>query len=158
MSQMPNMPGMRHDASSKPAAKDTMEASGTSVNPASSPMNMAHFTAPNWRFMVHGMAFLSGIQQTGPRGADKFISVNWIMGEAAHNLAGGIFSIGAMLSLDPADGDRSPLSGAYANWRDRLRQANRGRPASPMIWSWTWACIIRIHLARRRPGSSTRLR
>lgn len=98
---MPGMPGMNHQAASTaPLAPE--EASGTSVNPASSPMNMAHFHAGNWRFMVHGLAFAGDIQQTGPRGADKFTSVNWFMGEAGHNLDGGIFSIRSMLSLEPA--------------------------------------------------------
>lgn len=96
---MSNMPGMQHDTA---AAAETMEASGTSLNPASSPMNMVHFTARNWRFMVHGVAFVTDAQETGPRGADKFFSTNWFMGEAAHSFAGGTFSVRAMLSLEPA--------------------------------------------------------
>jgi hypothetical protein len=98
MSNMPGMAGMHHDA----AATEAMEASGTSLNPASSPMNMVHFTARNWRFMVHGIAFLEDIQQSGPRGGDKLFSTNWFMGEAEHALAGGTFSIRTMLSLEPA--------------------------------------------------------
>ena len=101
MSNMPDMPGMHHDTSATPPA-DVMEASGTSINPASSPMNMVHFTARNWRFMVHGVAFIEDIQQSGPRGGDKAFSTNWFMGEAEHALAGGIFSVRTMLSLEPA--------------------------------------------------------
>ena len=101
MSNMPGMPGMHHDTSATPPA-DVMEASGTSINPASSPMNMVHFTARNWRFMVHGVAFIEDIQQSGPRGGDKAFSTNWFMGEAEHALAGGIFSVRTMLSLEPA--------------------------------------------------------
>ncbi len=96
---MSNMPGMQHGSSS---ASETMEVSGTSSNPASSPMNMARFTAGAWRFMVHGVAFIEDIQQTGPRGSDKFFSTNWFMAEAEHRLGGGTFSIRAMLSLEPA--------------------------------------------------------
>ena len=70
MSNMPGMAGMHHDA----APAEAMEASGTSVNPASSPMNMVYFTAGGWRFMVHGIAFVEDIQQSGPRGGDKLFS------------------------------------------------------------------------------------
>src|SRR5580704_225706 len=96
---MSNMPGMQHDSAD---AAETMEASGTSSNPASSPMNMVRFTAGAWRFMVHGIAFVEDIQQTGPRGGDKFFSTNWFMGEAEHRLGGGTFSVRTMLSLEPA--------------------------------------------------------
>lgn len=98
---MPNMPGMNHQTPSA-EAQEPMEASGTSVNPASSPMNMAHFKTGGWRFMVHGVVFATEIQQTGPRGADKFASINWFMVDAEHCLGGGTFSVRTMLSLEPA--------------------------------------------------------
>lgn len=98
MSNMPGMAGMHHDA----APAEAMEASGTSVNPASSPMNMVYFTAGGWRFMVHGIAFVEDIQQSGPRGGDKLFSTNWVMGEAEHAFAGGTFAVRTMLSLEPA--------------------------------------------------------
>jgi hypothetical protein len=63
---------------------------------------MVHFNAGSWQFMLHGVAFVTDIQETGPRGADKFVSMNWFMGEAEHALAGGTFSFRTMLSLDPA--------------------------------------------------------
>jgi hypothetical protein len=97
---MSNMPGMHHDATAP--STDIMEASGTSVNPVSSPMNMMHFSAGSWRLMLHGVAFVEDIQQTGPRGSDKLFSTNWFMAEAAHGFAGGTFSVRAMLSLEPA--------------------------------------------------------
>jgi hypothetical protein len=100
-SNMPNMPGMNHQPSST-APGEPMEASGTSVNPASSPMNMAHLEAGGWRFTVHGVLFAAEIQQTGPRGAAKFASINWFMGDARHHFAGGAFSVRSMLSLEPA--------------------------------------------------------
>lgn len=101
---MSNMPGMHHDAAAvtKQPSEVTEEASGTSVNPASSPMNMVHFSAGRWRFTLHGVAFVEDIQQTGPRGGDKFFSTNWFMTEAVHGLAGGTFSVRAMLSVEPA--------------------------------------------------------
>jgi hypothetical protein len=98
MSGMPGMSGMHMDGT----AETVMEASGTSVNPASSPMNMARFTAGRWRLMLHGAAFVEEIQQTGPRGGDKLFSTNWLMAEAARTLGGGTFSVRAMLSLEPA--------------------------------------------------------
>jgi hypothetical protein len=103
MSNMPgmqDMAGMQHDAAA--TASDGMEASGTSVNPASSPMNMVHFTARSWRFMIHGVVFVEDIQQSGPRGGDKLFSTNAFMGEAEHALGGGVFSLLTMLSLEPA--------------------------------------------------------
>jgi hypothetical protein len=102
---MGNMPGMIHMSAEPP-----MEASGTSLNPAASPMNMIHLHAGGWEFMFHGVAFVAEIQQTGPRGADKLTSMNWFMGEATHPLAGGTLSVRSMLSLDPATitGERYP--------------------------------------------------
>jgi hypothetical protein len=100
MSNMQGMAGMHHD--SEATSSDVMEACGTSVNPASSPMNMVHFTARNWRFMIHGMAFVEDVQQSGPRGGDKLFSTNSFMAEAEHTLRGGTFSLLTMLSLEPA--------------------------------------------------------
>ena len=80
---MSTMPGM-----SMPAA-EPMEASGTSMNPAASPMAMLQAKANQWTLMFHGVVFATDIQQSGPRGADKFVSMNWFMGEASHPLAAG---------------------------------------------------------------------
>src|SRR2546422_5898554 len=78
------------------------EASGRSVSPASSPMHMASAQSGSWTFMFHGILYLSEIQQSGPRGDDKFISTNWFMGMAQHDVGHGSFLFRAMLSLDPA--------------------------------------------------------
>jgi hypothetical protein len=78
------------------------QASGTSVNPASSPMDMIHKQAGSWTLMLHGVAFLADTQQTGPRGADKFFAPNWFMGSAAHKLGRGTLQFRSMISLDPA--------------------------------------------------------
>jgi hypothetical protein len=104
MAGMPDMPGMSNQNS------EPMQASGTSVNPAASPMAMVHFAARRWTLMLHGVVFVTDIQQTGPRGADKFASMNWFMAQASHPLAGGTFSARSMLSLDPATitGERYP--------------------------------------------------
>jgi hypothetical protein len=76
--------------------------SGTSVNPASWPMPMAttHFGSWNTTFM--GTAFLSDVQQSGPRGADKLYSTNWFMASAEHRIASdGAFQGELMVSLEP---------------------------------------------------------
>ncbi len=104
MANMPgmNMPGMNRTTNqNSPEAAPPIEASGTSLNPASSPMNMIHFQAGNWQFMLHGVVYVTDIQQTGPRGADKLASMNWFMGDAQRALAGGWFSFRTMLSLEP---------------------------------------------------------
>lgn len=98
MSGMANMPGM----SGKSDTKMPMFASGTSMNPASSPEPMIHLMAGSWMFMLHGEAFAADVQQSGPRGGDKFLSTNWFMAEASHPLAGGTFAVRSMLSLEPA--------------------------------------------------------
>jgi hypothetical protein len=83
-------------------SKTPMFASGTVVNPASSRESMVHLMAGKWLLMLHGQAFLGGVQQTGQRGGDKFLSVNWFMAEASHPLGGGAFAVRSMLSLEPA--------------------------------------------------------
>jgi len=95
MSQMGGM-----DMSGMP--EQSMQASGTSQNPADSQMAMVQRNAGRWRLTFHGVVFVTDIQQTGPRGADKFASMNWFMGEADRSLAGGTFSVRSMISLDPA--------------------------------------------------------
>lgn len=91
---------MKMPAETAPAAEH--EASGTSVNPRSSPAVMIHKRAGAWTFMFHGIAFLSDQQQTGPRGGDKFFSPNWFMGTAGRQVGRGSVEFRSMLSLDPA--------------------------------------------------------
>jgi hypothetical protein len=55
-----------------------------------------------WMLMFHANAFVLDEQQTGPRGADKFFSTNWLMGMAEHKAGAGILTARAMLSLEPA--------------------------------------------------------
>jgi hypothetical protein len=86
-----------------PAAAFLMQqSSGTATGPASMPMDMKHFSAVPWTFMLHGMAFVSAIQQSGPRGGDKVFSTNWLMGMAQREAGRGSLMFRAMLSLDPA--------------------------------------------------------
>lgn len=93
--QMP----MHHD----PVAEFLMQqASGTSHDPAavSKPMLMMNFD--KWMLMAHGNVFVNQVVETGPHGADRFFSTNWIMGMAQRPLAGGQLLLRSMLSLEPA--------------------------------------------------------
>jgi len=78
------------------------QSSGTSANPASEPMAMLMRHEGDWMLMLHGSAFVSAIDESGPRGADLITSTNWIMGMAERPLAGGHLMLRSMLSLEPA--------------------------------------------------------
>ena len=103
-SQDPPMQGMDMSGGMNQAGMFLMgRTSGTGANPASAPMKMLSTTVGGWQLMLHGEGFISEVQQTGPRGADKFLSTNWFMGMAEHDLgSNGAFTIRAMLSLEPA--------------------------------------------------------
>ncbi len=79
-------------------------ASGTSIQPmtTSESTAMVHRFFGNWTAMLHANAFVLDIQQSGPRGRDKFLSTNWFM-PMMHRQAGrhGVL-FRAMLSMEPA--------------------------------------------------------
>jgi hypothetical protein len=77
------------------------QASGTSMNPADAPMQMAMTKRGDWTLMLHGLAFVNQVVQTGPRGDDRLFSTNWIMGMADRPLGGGHLLLRSMLSLEP---------------------------------------------------------
>ncbi|SRR5581483_8877730 len=103
---MPGMQGMSHDQqkSTSPLIQAITEhaISGTDVEPSSTPSEMLMFNKGNWNFMFHGELFLNGMQQTGPRGGDKFFSTNWFMPMAQRKLGHGTLTLRAMFSLEPA--------------------------------------------------------
>ncbi|MBB5344248.1 hypothetical protein HDF10_002227 [Edaphobacter lichenicola] len=150
---MPNMPGMKMDSDqTSPPDKTTMPmnmsmdmmkppsnlidailnhtTSGTSAEPASTPVSMLMHSTHGWMLMLHGTASISAIQQhtasnpTGPspdacnqlnlscpspanaRGGDKVYSTNWIMPMAIRQLGShgqyGQLTLRTMLSLEPA--------------------------------------------------------
>ncbi|HSB74201.1 MAG TPA: hypothetical protein VLC12_01050, partial [Terriglobales bacterium] len=76
--------------------------SGTSVQPASTPRPMLMTSVGKWRVMFHGEAFVNELQQSGPRGGDKFFSTNWFMPMAQRELGPGQLTLRTMLSLEPA--------------------------------------------------------
>ena len=96
MAHMEGMKGMDHMDHQSMAH----EAGGPVLNPSAAPMHMLHFTPGRWTLMAHAAAFLTSIQQTGPRGHDKFAAMNWGMLEASHQLGPGTFTIRSMLRWD----------------------------------------------------------
>ncbi|HEV2720985.1 MAG TPA: hypothetical protein VG323_13265, partial [Thermoanaerobaculia bacterium] len=90
---------MSHDAASELLMR---QASGTSMNPAATPMHMTMAMHGQWMTMLHGLAFLNAATNSGPRGGDKVFSTNWAMGMAERPFAGGHVMFRTMLSLEPA--------------------------------------------------------
>ena len=79
--------------------------SGTSIEPASTPVPMWMGTHDGWQLMLHGNAFVANTQQQAesPRNRDAFFSTNWIMPMAQHALGSrGQITFRAMFSLEPA--------------------------------------------------------
>ena len=104
-SSMANMPGMVHSHQQPTSFIETLQShatSGTDAEPASTPSQMLMRMKGQWQFMLHGEAFINELQQTGPRGGDKFFSTNWLMGMAQHKEGKGTLTLRAMLSLEPA--------------------------------------------------------
>jgi hypothetical protein len=135
---MPDMPGMDRQSMQMPAQQNTsttqtktqmdmmkqpttlIEAelnhtnSGTSVEPASTPVSMLMSNYRGWMLMLHGSAFIADTQQhastnstiTKQRGSDKLFSTNWLMPMAMRQLGQngryGQLTLRAMFSLEPA--------------------------------------------------------
>ena len=76
--------------------------SGTSAEPNSTPTPMLMATKASWQLMFHANVFITDLQQSGARGADRFFSTNWFMGMAQHRAGPGTFTARVMLSLEPA--------------------------------------------------------
>jgi hypothetical protein len=55
-----------------------------------------------WTFMFHGEVFVNELQQSGPRGFDKFFSTNWFMLMTQRRWGRSAFTFKSMLSFDPA--------------------------------------------------------
>ncbi len=76
--------------------------SGTDAEPNSTPIPMLMTMQHGWMLMFHGEGFLSDIQQSGPRGADKLFSTNWVMPMAQRQFGRATLTFRTMLSLEPA--------------------------------------------------------
>jgi hypothetical protein len=104
---MPDMPGMQHDSAHQQPVTFIDEilhhsTAGTSAQPNSTAEPMIMRTRGKWMFMFHGQAFLSALQQSGPRGYDKVFSTNWFMPMAQRQIGSGQLTLRTMLSLEPA--------------------------------------------------------
>ena len=77
-----------------------MEASGTSWQPAQTPMAAMHSVLEGWHVMAHTAIFAGYDFQTGDRGEDAFFSTNWIMVSGRRPLGGGEISLRGMASIE----------------------------------------------------------
>jgi hypothetical protein len=80
----------------------TREASGTSWQPESSPMEGVHLMRGDWMLMLHGFGDIVYDHQGGLRGDEKVYGPTMGMLMAQRPLGAGTFGIRTMLSLDPA--------------------------------------------------------
>jgi hypothetical protein len=78
--------------------------SGTSIEPATTPVPMLMSQHGPWRLMLHANAFAANTQQqaNSPRNHDVFFSTNWIMPMAQRQLGPGQITVRAMFSFEPA--------------------------------------------------------
>src|SRR6185295_18767422 len=75
--------------------------SGTSWQPATSPMPMLHKQSGEWLLMFH-YNFTAGVnRQGGPRGVTKFESANWFMPAAIRRVGPGTLELRGMFSAEP---------------------------------------------------------
>lgn len=113
------MPPQHHDMASMPGMMRMRQptnlieqqlnhlSSGTSADPASTPMYMMMGHHSGWMWMLHGEAFVTDIQQKaastadGERGGDKLFSTNWLMPMAMRRVGPGQLTLRAMFSLEP---------------------------------------------------------
>lgn len=98
-------------------------ATGTDMNPLSWTMPMFMPRVGAWNLMLMGQGFVVDTQQTGPRGAGKFYSDNWLMADAEHSFAGGAFMTQLMISLEPAT-----ITGRYYPELFQTGETAFGRP------------------------------
>jgi hypothetical protein len=80
------------------------DASGTSWQPDSTPMEGIHGLLGDWTTMVHGFIDAVYDNQGGPRGGHKTFSESMLMGMAQTSLGPGHLILRGMISLDPAMG------------------------------------------------------
>ena len=106
MPDMQDMPGMQHGAAQQPEtfADEILhhDTAGTSAEPNSVQEPMVMLSKGGWMFMFHGVAFVNALQQSGPRGYDKFFSTNWFMPMAQRRIGRSELTLRTMISLEPA--------------------------------------------------------
>src|SRR5215207_5939009 len=75
--------------------------SGTSWQPASTPMPMLHKQSGEWLLMFHYNLVAGVNRQGGPRGVTKFESANWFMPAAVRRVGPGTLELRGMFSAEP---------------------------------------------------------
>jgi len=111
---MPQSPPMVMSAQTLIQAIQQHGTSGTSIEPATTPIPMLMTDRGAWRLMLHANVFIANTQQqaNSPRNRDAFFSTNWFMPMAERNFGangrGGELTLRTMFSLEPATiGDRN---------------------------------------------------
>lgn len=86
---------------------NTAEGSGTSLLPAlDAGSHGLHITTGDWSLMLHGNAFATYTNQSGPRGDDMAFVASMLMARAERDFGGATLQLRTMLSLDPLMGNR----------------------------------------------------
>jgi hypothetical protein len=98
MKDMNSMPGMVMGSNGTITSR---AGSGTSWQPASTPMHMLHWKSGDWTIMLHGDAKVGVNSQGGPRGVTKFESQNWLMAMASRRVGRGTLDLRSMFSFEP---------------------------------------------------------
>lgn len=101
MGGMPHEHGMGHMMESLAGIAETQEASGTSWQPAASPMYGLHTMVGRWMVMTHYNVFLNYDRQEGPRGDYQYDSTNWLMLMASRPVGRDRLQLRTMLTLEP---------------------------------------------------------
>src|SRR5262249_8495310 len=100
-----SMPGMDHENQQMTHTElfQMEQGSGTGMNPQSFPMSMMNWRKDGWNLMFHGTVFAADIQQSGPRGDDRFFGLSHLMFMGQHMVRDkDSFEIRTMFSLCPA--------------------------------------------------------
>lgn len=77
------------------------DASGTAWLPDRTPVFAFHGSTRSWHWMVHQNLFVQYINDGGARGDDHVGSINWVMGMAQRQAAGGALTLRGMASIEP---------------------------------------------------------
>lgn len=106
MGGAPTAPSMTMMAGSLGRYSMSRDASGTSWQPDSTPMEGADWRSGDWTGMIHGYVLGIYDHQGGPRGDTSAFSESMLMVMAQHAAGPGVLTLRSMLSLDPAMGAR----------------------------------------------------
>ncbi|MGH9337224.1 MAG: hypothetical protein ACRD21_26050, partial [Vicinamibacteria bacterium] len=91
-------------AGSLGAYPHTRDATGTSWQPDSTPMEGVHFRAGGFDGMLHGFLNLGFMGESGPRGKNEAFGTGMLMVGARRELGGGALGLRFMGSLEPVMG------------------------------------------------------